>query len=84
MSIEEVKRHEQIRAGYFARQRKIGCLFIICSLLLFIVDFTTFIPDLILLLLGVALITSREAWISARTEEEQELMDYKTGKRIRY
>lgn len=84
MSIKKMKEREKIRAGYFARQRKIGYLFIMCSLVLFIVDFTTFIPDFILFLLGVALITSRDAWISARTEEEQKLIDLESGERIRY
>lgn len=84
MSIKEIKRREQIRSGYFARQRKIGYLFIMCSLLLFVADYTTLIPDFILFLLGVALITSRDAWISARTEEEQKLIDLESGERIRY
>lgn len=76
MTIENMKRNEKTRAGYYARQRKIGYLFIDIAIILFIVDHTTFIPDFIIFLLGVALVKSRKAWISARTEEEQELIDF--------
>ena len=80
MTIEKMKKNEQkIRAGYFARQRKIG---IKLSILGVISLYFGAFPGALIILLGIVLIVSKEAYIYPKGEDEELLIGLASGDRV--